>query len=63
MITAVEINGFKAFDHFHTELRPFQVLIGANGVGKSNLFTRLCCSAILPMTTRCMRRFSAADAG
>lgn len=38
MITRIEIDGFKSFHNFAVNLRPFQVLIGANGVGKSNLF-------------------------
>jgi predicted ATPase len=38
MITRLEVDGFKSFKDFHVELRPFQVLIGANGAGKSNLF-------------------------
>ena len=38
MITRIEIDGFKSFHNFEVDLRPFQVLIGPNGVGKSNLF-------------------------
>lgn len=38
MITRIEIDGFKSFHDFTVDLRPFQVLIGPNGVGKSNLF-------------------------
>jgi predicted ATPase len=38
MITRIEIDGFKSFHNFAVELRPFQVFIGPNGVGKSNLF-------------------------
>jgi predicted ATPase len=38
MITRIEIDGFKSFSQFALDLRPFQVIIGANGVGKSNLF-------------------------
>ena len=38
MITRVELNGFKTFQDFQLELAPFQVIVGANGVGKSNLF-------------------------
>ena len=38
MITRIEIHGFKSFHHFAADLRPFQVLIGPNGVGKTNLF-------------------------
>jgi predicted ATPase len=38
MITRIEIDGFKSFVNFSVNLKPFQILIGANGVGKSNLF-------------------------
>jgi predicted ATPase len=38
MITRIEINGFKSFHSFAVDLRPFQVFIGPNGVGKTNLF-------------------------
>lgn len=38
MITRIEIDGFKSFSNFAVDLKPFQVLIGPNGVGKSNLF-------------------------
>jgi predicted ATPase len=38
MITRIEIDGFKSFRDFAVDLQPFQVLIGPNGVGKSNLF-------------------------
>ncbi|MDZ4763638.1 MAG: AAA family ATPase [Chloroflexota bacterium] len=38
MITRIEIDGFKSFRNFAVDLKPFQVLIGRNGVGKSNLF-------------------------
>jgi len=41
MITKIEISGFKTFQDFQLELGPFQVIIGANGVGKSNLFDAL----------------------
>jgi energy-coupling factor transporter ATP-binding protein EcfA2 len=38
MITRIEIDGFKTFKDFSLDLAPFQVIIGANGSGKSNLF-------------------------
>src|SRR5579864_2605084 len=38
MITRIEIDGFKTFQEFSVDLAPFQVIIGANGSGKSNLF-------------------------
>lgn len=38
MITRIEIDGFKTFQNFGVDLNPFQVIIGANGSGKSNLF-------------------------
>jgi predicted ATPase len=41
MITQIEINGFKTFKDFKVELAPFQVIVGANASGKSNLFDAL----------------------
>lgn len=41
MITQIEIDGFKTFRDFKVELAPFQVIVGANGSGKSNLFDAL----------------------
>jgi len=41
MITRVEIDGFKTFHDFTLDFAPFQVIIGANGTGKSNLFDAL----------------------
>ncbi len=38
MITRIEISGFKSFHNFAVDLLPFQVFIGPNGVGKTNLF-------------------------
>lgn len=41
MITRIEIDGFKTFQGFKLELAPFQIIIGSNGAGKSNLFDAL----------------------
>ena len=41
MITRIEIDGFKTFQDFSLDLSPLQVIVGANGVGKSNLFDAL----------------------
>ncbi len=41
MITRLEIDGFKTFHHFDLSLAPFQVIVGMNGVGKSNVFDAL----------------------
>jgi predicted ATPase len=38
MLTRIEIDGFKAFQKFSMDFKPFQVFIGPNGVGKTNLF-------------------------
>lgn len=38
MLTRLEINGFKSFHNFAIDFLPFQVFIGPNGVGKTNLF-------------------------
>ena len=41
MLTRVEIDGFKSFEHFALDLQPFTVIFGANATGKSNLFDAL----------------------
>lgn len=41
MITRIEIDGFKTFLDFSVELAPFQVIVGPNASGKSNLFDAL----------------------
>lgn len=41
MITQLEIDGFKTFRGMTLELAPFQLIAGANDVGKSNLFDAL----------------------
>ena len=41
MITRIEIDGFKTFQDFSLDLAPLQVIVGANGAGKSNLFDAL----------------------
>ena len=38
MITRIEIDGFKTFDRFALDLRPFTAVVGPNASGKSNLF-------------------------
>jgi predicted ATPase len=37
MITRIEIDGFKSFRQFQLDLEPFQVIVGLNAAGKSNL--------------------------
>lgn len=41
MLTKIELDGFKTFQNFELELGPFEVIVGANGSGKSNLFDAL----------------------
>lgn len=38
MLTRIEIDGFKTFEKFSLDLRPFVVILGPNAAGKSNLF-------------------------
>ena len=38
MITRIEIDGFKTFENFCLDLRPFTTIVGPNASGKSNLF-------------------------
>lgn len=41
MITRIEIDGFKTFQRFSADLKPFMAVIGPNATGKSNLFDAL----------------------
>lgn len=41
MITRLEIDGFKTFENFAIDLRPFSAVVGPNASGKSNLFDAL----------------------
>ena len=38
MLTRIEIDGFKTFEDFSLDLRPFTAVVGPNASGKSNLF-------------------------
>ncbi|HZF42749.1 MAG TPA: AAA family ATPase [Sphingomonadaceae bacterium] len=38
MLTRIEIDGFKTFEEFRLDLRPFTAIVGPNASGKSNLF-------------------------
>ncbi|MCB9761608.1 MAG: AAA family ATPase [Alphaproteobacteria bacterium] len=38
MLTRIELDGFKSFEGFAVDLSPHTVVLGPNGVGKSNLF-------------------------
>ena len=41
MLTRIEIDGFKTFEKFSLDLRPFTAIVGPNATGKSNLFDAL----------------------
>ena len=41
MLTRIEIDGFKSFEEFSLDLRPFMAVVGPNASGKSNLFDAL----------------------
>lgn len=41
MLTRIEIDGFKTFEDFSLDLRPFTAIVGPNASGKSNLFDAL----------------------
>lgn len=41
MLTRLEIDGFKTFEGFKLDLRPFTAIVGPNASGKSNLFDAL----------------------
>ena len=39
MITKIKIDGFKSIKHLDVDLKPINILIGGNGVGKSNFIS------------------------
>lgn len=41
MLTRIEIDGFKSYEDFTMDVGPLAIVLGANGVGKSNLFDAL----------------------
>lgn len=41
MLTRIEIDGFKTFEQFALDLKPFLLILGPNASGKSNLFDAL----------------------
>lgn len=41
MLTRIEISGFKSYEDFGIDIGPHAIVLGANGVGKSNLFDAL----------------------
>ena len=41
MLTRIEIDGFKTFEHFALDLEPLTAIVGPNASGKSNLFDAL----------------------
>ena len=50
MITRIEIDGFKTFDQFELNFRPFCAVVGPNASGKSNLFDALRFLSLLAQT-------------
>lgn len=50
MITRIEIDGFKTFENFQLDLRPFTAVVGPNASGKSNLFDALRFISLLAQT-------------
>ncbi|WP_370177566.1 AAA family ATPase [Alteriqipengyuania sp.] len=50
MITRIEIDGFKSFENFSLNLRPFSAIVGPNASGKSNLFDALKFLSLLAQT-------------
>ena len=39
MLSRVIIDGYKSIQHTDVELRPINILIGSNGVGKTNFIS------------------------
>lgn len=51
MLTRVEIDGFKSFSNFSVDLDDFNLIVGANGSGKSNFFEAMKLLSILASPT------------
>ncbi len=50
MITRIEIDGFKTFEDFALDFKPFSAVVGPNASGKSNLFDALRFLSLLAQT-------------
>lgn len=50
MLTRIEIDGFKTFESFSLDLRPFAAVVGPNASGKSNLFDAIRFLSLLART-------------
>jgi predicted ATPase len=64
LLTKITLEGYKSFRKLELELRPLNVLVGANGVGKSNLisFFRLPRAVINMNLSRLVAEAGGADA-
>ncbi|EMD24870.1 AAA family ATPase [Amycolatopsis azurea] len=58
MLTRIEIDGFKSFDHFGLDLPPFLVVLGQNASGKSNLFDAIQLLSRLATASRLKEAFN-----
>jgi predicted ATPase len=63
-LTKITLEGYKSFRKLELELRPLNVLVGANGVGKSNLisFFRFLNAAVNSQLQRLVAEAGGADA-
>jgi predicted ATPase len=43
MLQKIQIKGYKSIKELELELKPINILIGANGVGKSNFVSFYTC--------------------
>lgn len=57
MITHIEIDGFKSFNHFEMDFTPYTVIAGANAAGKSNLFDALHFLSVVASTDKIQKAF------
>ncbi|MFN9406078.1 MAG: AAA family ATPase, partial [Dolichospermum sp.] len=37
-LTSINIQGYRPFGNFQAQLQPLEIIVGANGAGKSSLF-------------------------
>ena len=57
MIDYLEIKGYKSIKNLELEMKPINILIGSNGVGKSNLIAKN--NAIAAANTTCGKKATA----
>lgn len=61
MITRIRIQNYRSFVDAEVKLRPFSLVVGANGSGKSNLLRAISISSLHPSDQKWQRHVNHAD--